>query len=858
MLKLYDFSVDYVRNPSLVRTTGLRFGWKLDSDRTNVLQKDYRITVCKDGDVVFDTGTVNSADYFDLSFADLHLSSRTDYDISVCVHDNRGDSASLTHTVHTELHPAEWGDARWIKPKKHISGWAPYLRTKFTSKAVRKAVLFASGLGCAEYYLNGRRVDDCVIDPPQTNYEKEIFYRRFDVTHLINDGGNALCALLGEGFYAQSRVWGHYGFVYGNECLICRLELTMEDGTTEAVVSSPDTWQAKYSPISANNIYAGETYDCRLETPDFADYDGEDGEWDATVVDETPKGVLIPCLMPPVRPIRRIPAKTVTCASGKNDGAWIFDLGENFAGTVEFRLPWSPRGAVYVFRYAENLTAGGALDMRSIGAFATQCIQQDTYICRGDRDGEVYTPRFTYHGFRYVEITGFHDFSQGYGTMPWCEIVTGIALSTDMERVTEITTSNDDLNRLLNVMENTYRSNYHGLPEDCPAREKCGWLGDAQVVGNYGMLHFDSTASYEKYLSDIRTTREVYGVWQMIAPGKRGCGEASPLWGCAQIILPYYLYRYHGDREAVTSNWDLMEAWVAHELARAEDCIISEGLGDWCPPEGNDGARRMPVSHSSTLVFYEICTLMAELSDVFGYDKHDHYTALAEKIKESFIRHFYRAETDDYGYQGTDGVALMIGLYPEGGEAALRSGLCRRMAEEQYAMATGIYANKYLIPYLFRAGLGDDAMRILFNREKTSFGTMLDDGATSMWEAPDMQSIAPREKGVASYNHPMHGGFLYFAHAYLCGLRPTKPGFASFVFAPCFTASVRETNATFRSVAGKITVSIKAVGAAHHCALYVPAGVTFTVWDFSTVTVDGMPYEAGTIIGSGMHTIVIG
>ena len=161
-----------------------------------------------------------------------------------------------------------------------------------------------------------------------------------------------------------------------------------------------------------------------------------------------------------------------------------------------------------------------------------------------------------------MEVTGFHDFSQGYGTMPQCSLVTGIQLTTDMQTSAAVTTSHADLDHLLGLMKNTYQSNYHGLPEDCPAREKCGWLGDAQAVCNYGLLHYDSTASYEKYLEDIRTTREICGTWQMIAPGKRGCGEASPLWGCAQIIIPYYLYWYSGDKEAVIRNWDLMEAWV--------------------------------------------------------------------------------------------------------------------------------------------------------------------------------------------------------------------------------------------------------------------------------------------------------
>ena len=163
------------------------------------------------------------------------------------------------------------------------------------------------------------------------------------------------------------------------------------------------------------------------------------------------------------------------------------------------------------------------------------------------------------------------------------------------------------------------------------------------------MMNYDMIASYEKYLSDIRTEKDVYGTWQMISPGKRGCGEASPLWGCAQIIIPYWMYHYYNDSAAVARNWDLMQAWVEHELARSEDYIISEGLGDWCPPGGEGSARRIPVAHSSTLMFYEICIKMAELSNQFGYGNAKYYTDLADCISESFIRHFYDYDNHTYG-----------------------------------------------------------------------------------------------------------------------------------------------------------------------------------------------------------------
>ncbi len=856
MLRIYDFSVNHVKNPALVPLSGLYFDWKLDSSETDVLQASYRLVISGEKGQVFDSGEIISGKYFDISFPGLKLESRRDYTVSLTVTDNKGECASLSHSIHTGILPDEW-EASWIKPSEHISGWAPYLRTKFETKSVKKAVMYACGLGCGEYYINGQAISDYLIDPPQSNYEKTVYYRRFDVTRFIREGGNALTVLLGEGFYSQSRVWGFNGFSYGDECVIIRLEITLADGSVQVVTTNEKDWKYKYSPITVNNIYAGETYDCRLETPDFAEFDGSDKGWQEVVVDEAPKGLLTPCLMPPVRVIRELPAVSVNRVSGKNAAAWIFDMGENIAGIAEFHLPRSPRGAVYVFRYAESLDPEGNLDMRSTGTFATQCLQQDIYIARGDISGETYRTRFTYHGYRYIEVTGMYDCSKGYGTDPQPTLAKAIQISTDMPDTGKFSTSFEDLDKFTKITHNTFVSNFHGLPEDCPAREKCGWLGDAQVVCNYGLLSFDSVSSYTKYLHDIRTTKEVFGMWQMIAPGKRGCGEATPLWGCAQIIIPYYMYKYTGNREAVLENFDLMEEWVQHELARSEDYIISVGLGDWCPPGGNNIPERIPVKHSSTAMFYEICIRMQELCAEFGIGNAGYYGELAGKIKESFNRHFYSFEKHSYGFQGTDGVALDTGLYPDGEHDALLQALLHMLKNDDYAMHTGIYCNKYLIPALCREGYTDIALRFLFNHEHKSFGTMLDGDATTIWECPEMEKVAPRENPVSSYNHPMHGGFMYFIFTHLCGITPAKPGFAEISFAPCFSAIAKDVMCELALACGKVRVSIKEENGGHLCRVYIPAGATFKIDLDGEITVNSTSYRKGDVLGSGQYEILV-
>ena len=860
MLKIYDISVNNVCHPDIIPIRGLRFGWKLKSDTSRTYQTSYKIEIITGNDVYFDTGVVWSTKSYGISFNGLVLPSKTDLKIKVTVWDLYGNTTIGTINTSTEILPDEWGDAQWIKPSHHIVSWAPYLRTKFLVKGkVKKAVMYASGLGCAEYYVNGKRTDDQYIEPPFSNYEKTVYYRRYDLTDKITEGGNALTVLLGEGFYSQSRIWGYMGFSYGDVCVKAYLEITLKNGEKQIITTNTSDWRYVYSPITLNNLYAGETYDCRLEVKGFADYDGPEHGWHHVIEDTTPKGVLTPALFPPVRVVREVETKSVRPVSGSKDGAWIFDLGENFAGTVEFNLPQAPRGNVYVFRYAETLDEGGSLDMRSVGSMATQCIQQDIYICRGDADGEVYIPKLTYHGFRYVEITGFYDLKQGYGRVPWPSIVKGLALSTDFRKTSSFTSSNTYLTRLMDVMDNTYRSNYHGFPEDCPVREKCGWLGDAQLVSDYALMTFDTASAYEKYLDDIRTSKEVYGTWPQIAPGKRFCGDATPLWGCAQIIIPYNLYKYCGITSAVKNNFDLMEEWFRHELERSDDFVISEGLGDWKPPVDRYDPRRMPVEQSSTLQLYENAIIMEELCRELGLGDRNYYKDIAEKVKDSFNRHFFDYENNTYGSFGTDGAALNLGIYPDGLYNDILIGLVDRIKKEDYHMHTGIYGNKHLVPVLIEGGYGDVAMSFLFNKDFPSFATMLDDGATTVWEDLTMRAQMPKDLSVSSYNHPMHGAFLNICYSHIAGIKPIKPGYSEFEFSPNMIDSVRAFDVVFETAAGKIKVSRKVNESKKRYKLSVPANSTCIVkipnckiTDFAGDEI----YEKR--LGSGNYRITVG
>ncbi len=838
MLELYDLSLEYQKECALCPVRGARFGWKLRSDKNDTYQKSYELSISSEGKEVFSSGVIESAESFHLTFDDLTLPYGAECTMTVCVTDTHGETASASKAFSTEVDPALWQKAKWIRPAQYVDGASPYLRTKFTAKKVAKAILYASGLGYSYYYINGEKISDFVIDPPQSNYCELVFYRRFDVTAFLREGKNALTAQLGQGFYAQNRAFYKYSPRYGKECLIAALVMTYEDGTTETITTNTETWQAKYSPIIINNVYGGEVYDARFETEDFALPEGDECGWGRVVEDETPKGALTPTNVPPVRVIREIPAKSIAPANGIKDGAWIVDIGENMAGVAEFKFPKAPAGTVFVLRYAETVDELGKNDYRSAGTYANQLLQQDIYIAKGDENGETFRPKFTYHGFRYVEITGVNDLSKGYGKIPSHEIVTAYALSTDCEKTSGFETSHADLTKFWDAIDRTFRSNYHGVPTDCPTRERCGWMGDAQFNCNVGLLCYDTATGYEKYYTDIITSKLHNGFVTNIAPGKRTNYHCYPDYGASLVVIPYYLFKYYGDLTPAATYLPHLKEWIEECIGRSKDLIIDEGLGDWDPPVHEGSPRRMPPKHSATFTFFEVTRMLSELCEALGDASAAEYAALAADIKKAILANFYDAEKHTYGYWASNGGALHLGLYPDGDKEKLLASTVGQIKDDNYVMCTGLYGNKYLPWALFENGETDTALKYIFNREAASIGTTFDLGATTIWEEINQGAHNSPETYVLSYNHIMHGNFSFALCESLAGMTPTKAGFCEFAFRPSKTEEIKDYKAYLETVSGKIEVEYDGKG----YTLTVPANTTCTLPD-------------GRKVGSGIYRV---
>jgi len=765
MLTLKHLTVEYREKPLGVENHSPRFGWQSESSGRNYMQKSYRIRVATapekwDKPDCWDSGVVEEGRSDNIVYAGKPLQSAAIYYLRIDVTGEDGQTAYGESRFEMALFDENF-TAKWIAQAKPRAGWAPYLRREFkVAKPLARARLYACGLGYGEAWLNGEKVTDNLLEPMITNFEKLVSYTAYDVTDRLHTGDNAIGMMLGCGFYNQDRVWCDGTLYYGAARMLAELHLWYADGSREVVVSD-ESWKTDYSPITLNNVYGGEIYDARLEQPDWAMPGFDDAGWMAAIALPAPGGKLVCREMPPIRRTRRVQPVSITHQhKGGADQTWIVDMGQNFAGWAKINLPYSPAGALYTLRFAERLK-DGSLDYTTCGTFHTCLLQQDQYIARGAAGGESYEPRFVYHGFQYIEITGINKMST---ELPK-DFLEVYAVNTDLTPAGDFWAGYQPLNDLQVLGLRTVQSNYHGIPEDCPVREKCGWLGDAQLVSEVAMNNFDMPLCYEKYLEDVRTTKEVFGDWQMIAPGKRTCGDASPLWGCAQVIIPWNMYLYYNDRTVLERYFPLMKEWVLHEKARSKDYIIDVGLGDWCPPDGHENPERIPVAFSSSAEFYRVATLTAKAARVLGLEKDAaQLDALAEKVRDSVNRHFLDAAVPSYGTMGSDGVALAYGICPEKLRKAIAED-CIRILNVRCdgGFHTGIYGNKYMVPALTEAGYLNEMLATLFHPDKPSFATMMAAGAGSVWEGfGNTDTVKNFDGGEASLNHPMHFAFASF------------------------------------------------------------------------------------------------
>lgn len=705
---------------------------------------------------------------------------------------------------------------------------SPLLRRAFTVKrGVVRARAYICGVGYYELFVNGQRIGDQVLDPGQTTYDVRAFYVTHDITHALRFGPNAVGVTLGNGFYGQTVGFG--GLPYGAPAVTVRLVIDYRDGTTQTI-GTDTSWKAAVGPILFDNVYAGETYDARREQSGWSTAQFNAVAWQKASAVDAPTSRLEPQMMPPIRRIRTLAPVKMWDAG---DGKWIFDLGQNIAGWVRLKLH-QPAGTALTLRFAETLTRDGKqLDFASTGVYATGVVQTDIYICKGTPD-ETWEPRFTYHGFRYFEV-------EGLTAPPQPADFEGVWVRTAVENRGSFVCSNELLNRIYRTALWTIEDNLHSVPEDCPHRERCAWLGDAHAAAETGIYNFDMAQFWAKFVDDIETTtgrggqtywgqKATLGIPCNIAVGRRLCEEARPDWGVAVVFIPWFLHTYYGDDDALARHYDTMKRWCHYVDGLTVNDIVERGYGDWCPPNFK---IECPVPLSSTALHYGALQIMAQTATLLG--KANDAGAFQQRtaaVRRAFLAKFYNPQTGGFGSQTADSLALRFGLVPDGGGATVARDLAHEVTQRHGGHDwVGIHGARALYTALDHYGYDAVAFGALTQKTFPSFGYLFDIGMTTLPEiAASPQPDGSRNQPGASLNHPMHSGFAAWFHESLAGIQPLAPGFKRILIHPHEVQQVQWVKATHVSPYGLIGSEWHRYGATFALDITIPANTTAIVF----------------------------
>jgi alpha-L-rhamnosidase len=809
-------------------------GWKIESMQQAVTQSAWEIEIASSekklakGEAdVWKPGKQLSGQQIDIEPAGGVYKSGEQYWWRVRIWDGSNEVSAWSAPATFSLGPQskdEW-QAKWITAEWPDQAPMPYFRKVFdASKSgvkVARAIVYLSGLGCSDLYFNGKIVDETrVLDPAQSNYEQYALYSTFDVTPLMQQKENCIGVMLGNGWYNQGVVWGP-DFSYGKPLLFCQMEIMYDDGSRKTVCSD-ESWTWTSGPVLRSNIYAGEVYDANKTIAGWAEAGTKCDGWKNA---RLATGVIPPELRPQMmEPIRLKQEITPAALWQTADGKWIFDFGVNVAAVPRITVS-QPKGTRLKMCMGEYLNDDKTLNYGTTGVFATGVVQTDEYVCSGTGK-ETWTPRFTYHGFRYLELSGM-------ATQPDNSWIKAVLVHTDVRKCGTFECSDPQVNRLHEMAIRTMLGNIHGLPTDCPHRERCGWLGDAHAVAPFENFNYNMNNFWMKYMDDIQSTSAVFlkntlhqklynsefyfadkqpGIPFMIAPGRRLCGVASPDWGTAVVQLPWYTYLYYGNIRALEKYYPQMKQWVDYISALTENHIVPYGLGDWCPPEGNS-AIDCPIPLSSTAFHYYDASILSQVAQILGRkDDAVFYAGLKEEIGKAFIAKFYDDKSKTFGSQTADAMALDFGIVPAADCKAVSDAIVRNMHEKYNDfLHTGIFGLGRIGQALSRNGNSEAAWKVFTKKGENSFEWMWTSAdATTLWEVLPVNDKSKDMclNGNSSLNHPMQGIYDAWFYEDVAGIRPdiSGPGYKVIRFEPTLTGQLQWAKASVETPYGE-TVS---------------------------------------------------
>lgn len=834
-VRIVDLKCEFATNPIGIDILKPQLSWRLESDSKQVRQTAYRIIVSdseddlnKDDGNIWDSGIKKFSQSVGILYSGKELVSRGRYYWKVKIQDSEGKESQWSSTAVFEMGLIKQEDwlGSWVG---FASGWAGkpiYFKKIFNvNKEVKQARMYIAGIGYYFLLINGQKVGDYVLDPATSDYTKRVYYTTYDIAKYLKNE-NVMVITVGQGWYGIPK-------------LRLQMEILYTDGTKDIITSS-DVRNIAAGSIIRSSIYDGEFYDARIDNPDL--YNNKpinvmNDTWSYSQFAEAPGGKMEAQKIEPIKIVDAIIPQKIT---EPRPGIFVIDAGRNLAGWAEINVK-GEKGREIKLKFSETLYSDGTVNQENLrSAEAT-----DTYILKGLISGEIWEPAFTYHGFRYIQVEGFP-----YSVKPG-DIIVKIVRSS-VEETSKFTCSNELLNKIHDMVKNTEASNLHSIPTDCPQRdERMGWLNDLTVRIEQALYNFDLAKFYAKYIKDVSDIQGADGSVTCTAPFKYGARPGDPV--CASyLLLALKSYEFYGNLEIIKNNYDGLKAWTDFLASKTtEEGIVNYSYyGDWCPPvkfgrsDNNAVSLNTPGLLISTGYLYYCAKMMSKMAALTGRNQDvEYFDNLAEKTADAFNKKFWDEKAGGFGSnnQACNSFALFLGLVTEDKTQRVVENLVKDVEANEFHLTTGNLCTKYLMEMLTEYGHVDAAYKIASQESYPSWGFMLANGATTLWERWENETTS----AMNSHNHPMMGSIDSWFFKYILGIRPdiSGAGFEKFSIHPHIPEDMTFAEGEFKTVKGIIKSSWKKKNGNIAIMVTIPANTTAEVYvpikDINAVTIDG-------------------